>query len=174
MQIRAGSSIRDSGGQTVGVKKIIVHPKYDKPDYDVAVVLLAQPVTLSPSVRTIPLQAREDEVPVGTVGTITGWGSLIHGGTPSKFLQAVEVPRIDDATCAVYYEDEDVTDRMMCFGFAEGEKDACHGDSGGPLAANGKLVGVISWGYGCAIPEWPGVYAKISHPEIYDFIKPHL
>lgn len=44
------------------------------------------------------------------------------------------------------------------------------GDSGGPLIVNGKLVGIISWGFGCAAPERPGVYTKVSHPEVNSHI----
>lgn len=57
---------------------------------------------------------------------------------------------------------------MICFGFAEGGKDACQGDSGGPLVVGNEQVGVVSWGYGCAQPHWPGVYAKVA------FLRDHI
>ena len=54
---------------------------------------------------------------------------------------------------------------MLCA--QEAGTDACNGDSGGPLAVEGEdgsyfQIGVISWGWGCAIPGLPGVYANLT------------
>lgn len=37
------------------------------------------------------------------------------------------------------------------------------GDSGGPFVCNNILTGVVSFGLECALPNFPGVYANVSH-----------
>lgn len=83
----------------------------------------------------------------------------------SDVLQKVTVPFVSDNTCKNSYEGEgyDITEGMICAGGVSGH-DACQGDSGGPLTTkSGLQVGVVSWGIGCGIPEFPGVYAKVAH-----------
>nr|AGM32954.1 serine protease [Coptotermes formosanus] len=57
---------------------------------------------------------------------------------------------------------------MICAGLPCGDRDACQGDGGGPLVALCplRLVGIVSWGVGCARSGYPGVYTKVS--AVYD------
>lgn len=73
------------------------------------------------------------------------------------------MPVIDSESCREksYYGDV-ITDKMICAGFPVGGKDACQGDSGGPLIYEGKQLGVISWGEGCAREGYPGVYTDVT------------
>lgn len=75
------------------------------------------------------------------------------------------MPIIDRDTCADQYSSvNQVTDSMVCAGYTQGGQDACSGDSGGPLVdGSGTLVGVVSWGSGCARPNFPGVYTRVGN-----------
>ncbi|RLN65530.1 hypothetical protein BBP00_00002798 [Phytophthora kernoviae] len=100
---------------------------------------------------------------VGTVATILGWGKT-EDGTYSRTLQSVDVKIITNEECKVQYVnyvDQDITEEKMCAGTEKG-KGTCRGDSGGPLFANGVLVGIVSSG-GVECAANSGVYVRISH-----------
>ena len=56
---------------------------------------------------------------------------------------------------------------MICAGIPEGGLDSCQGDSGGPMAYNNELVGIVSWGIGCALPGIPGVYTNVANYQVW-------
>merc|ERR1711872_987316 len=95
--------------------------------------------------------------------TVSGWGTLSSGGNQPTVLNEVDVTVQSNAQCQSSYGSS-ITSNMLCA--ADAGKDSCQGDSGGPLVAqeNGKyaLIGVVSWGYGCAFSGYPGVYARVT------------
>ncbi|GJQ74459.1 hypothetical protein Trydic_g21329 [Trypoxylus dichotomus] len=165
--IRAGSSIRGSGGSVHSVSSIIAHSSYNSRtiDYDIAVIRVSSAFSLgSFGVSAISLPSSGSTPSAGATAVVSGWGTLSSGAStlPTQ-LQAVQVPIVSRSSCRRSYGTNSITDRMLCAGFTAGGKDACQGDSGGPLVVNGVLVGVVSWGYGCAIAEYPGVYADVGN-----------
>lgn len=97
---------------------------------------------------------------------------LQSGGASPTLLQHVDVNIVNQEVCAERYAYlssnnsnwPNVTSGMLCAGILDiGGKDACQGDSGGPLAHNNDtVVGITSWGYGCAHPQYPGVNTRVS------------
>ena len=115
------------------------------------------------------------EIEPGTKCWTAGWGTLSSGGSLPDKLREVDLQIMSDEQCAAsQLGDEYFASNMMCAGYPEGGKDACQGDSGGPLicAIDGQpvLVGVTSWGFGCAWADNPGVWAKVSSGEHYGWI----
>ena len=90
-------------------------------------------------------------------------------------LRGVALPVWTRSDCDNSYF-QPITEVFICAGFAEGGRDACQGDSGGPLVClkDGKavLIGVVSFGIGCALPNYPGVYARIT--AVLDWINNNL
>jgi len=81
----------------------------------------------------------------------------------SPVLMKVSLPIVDRETCQRHMG-RVVTDRMICAGYLHrGGKDACQGDSGGPLTVDDILYGIVSWGYECADPNYPGVYTNVAN-----------
>ena len=103
------------------------------------------------------------EPATGSLSVVSGWGRLSSGGIIPSQLQAVEVYITSRAECDSAYADfGGITVNMICAGVPGGGKDACQGDSGGPLVVDGQLVGIVSWGIGCAQADYPGVYSNVA------------
>ncbi|XP_072312155.1 polyserase-2-like [Eucyclogobius newberryi] len=153
------------------VSKIILHPNYDSftSDNDVALLRLSSAVTFSDYIRPVCLAATDSVFNSGTDSWVTGWGS-IREGEPLPFpetLQEVEVPVVGNRQCNCLNGVGTITDNMICAGLLAGGKDSCQGDSGGPMVSKQGSVwvqsGVVSFGFGCARANLPGVYSRVSN-----------
>uniref|UniRef100_A0A1Y9J0J4 trypsin n=1 Tax=Anopheles quadriannulatus TaxID=34691 RepID=A0A1Y9J0J4_ANOQN len=165
LAVRLGSSEHATGGTLVGVLRTVEHPQYDGNtiDYDFSLMELETELTFSDLVQPVELPEHEEPVEPGTMATVSGWGNTQSAVESSDFLRAANVPTVSHEDCSdAYMSFGEITERMLCAGYQQGGKDACQGDSGGPLVADGKLVGVVSWGYGCAQPGYPGVYGRVA------------
>ena len=156
------------GAQTLNVEEVIVHPNWNDNmiNFDYALLRLEAPIDIT-DLGFEPIQLITDEShdyePV--MATTMGWGTTSYGGPSSNVLLEVDVPIDDD--CGY---NGGITDNMVCAGDSNGGEDACQGDSGGPLIminddSEYELIGIVSWGYGCAEPNYPGVYSRI-YPEL--------
>jgi hypothetical protein len=160
------------GYQRRNITNIIVHPSYNPvtDDYDAALLRVASPLTLGGSgataVAAIPLVSDAIGDLVGVNATITGWGRTESTPMFPAELQEVTVPVVSNVTCNTSYSGV-ITSNMLCAGLDLGGKDSCQGDSGGPLVVDvggqWQLAGIVSWGIGCADPNYYGVYTRVSN-----------
>lgn len=142
-------------GQQIHVKRIIRHPEYDDEWLynDIALLELESPANYTPVMLFSGQSAGAVKGSlVGENSTVIGWGS-ISADSPvyPKKLQEVIVPVISNSICAVAnYWGGDVISTSLCAGYKDGGKDACYGDSGGPLIVYIKeqqlQAGITSWG----------------------------
>jgi len=144
------------------IRRRHTHPDYDgnNVDNDVCVLELEGSFSFDTYVAPVSLDTIGGQTE-GDHFTVTGWGTTSSGGSTSNILQKVSVPFVTQESCKRSYGSNDITDGMICAG--EKGKDSCQGDSGGPMVdAAKKQVGVVSWGIGCALAGYPGVYARVS------------
>lgn len=170
--IRVGSSYSDHDGQLIPLKEIILHPLYTEkytddhdlyPVNDIAILLLKEPLDFNKSVSPIQIAEASETITDGLLANVSGWGAKTPMQSNSGKLRFVEVPTVNHQKCIEMYPKYEIDDTMLCAGYDEGKKDSCTGDSGGPLAINGTLYGIVSFGEGCARPVQPGVYASVPY-----------
>lgn len=169
--------------------KVIVHSKYDPDNYsqnDIALIKLAKPVKFGNGTSSInQATTKFFDTLAGKKAWVTGWGALIDTKafrleypdkeipieirTPLE-LQKVDVVVQEKSVCEKSFVDMAQPGGQFCAGYDVGGKDACYGDSGGPIVAasaddatNWALIGVVSWGYGCAQPKEYGFYTRVDY-----------
>lgn len=187
-----GSTKRDGSDaiQTLQIANVRIHPMYttyafssdlthsvnisytvENAEYDYALLQLSSTAT---NITPIPYNT-DSGTPIDNSELITmGYGLTTQDGSLSLDLRQVNVNAININTCAMAYQNEFDTVSALCA--AAPNKDACNGDSGGPLlqvvpspmstSTNTTsvvvVVGIVSGGIGCAQPTFPGIYSRVS------------
>ncbi|XP_002721889.2 serine protease 1 [Oryctolagus cuniculus] len=166
IQVRLGEhniKVTEGSEQFISSSKVIRHPSYNSAtiDNDIMLIKLKSAASLNSKVAAVSLPS--SCASAGTQCLVSGWGNTLSSGTNNPdLLQCLKAPILSDSTCRSSYPNQ-ITSNMFCLGFLEGGKDSCQGDSGGPVVCNGALQGIVSWGYGCAQKNKPGVYTKVCN-----------
>ncbi|XP_054242299.1 coagulation factor IX-like [Indicator indicator] len=162
---------REFKEQKINVERSWTHPHYDSNDYnsDIALLYLSSNVVFNeyaipiclPSPNLATLLSEE-----GRIGTVSGWGATHDRGSTLRFLMKVRLPIVSLETCQRSTE-RLLTDNMFCAGYYTEVADACKGDSGGPFTVSYHntwfLLGIVSWGEGCAEKGKYGVYTRVAN-----------
>lgn len=171
--IKAGVLNLNDQGTSLKFNRVIKHPKYNSTTLsnDFALVELTEDAPehlarVSLADRSFEANGAQDP---GVTSTVYGYGKLGEwqsNTTKSLFKVSVPIVSSEVANTQDAYNGK-IDETMIAAGFPEGGKDSCQGDSGGPLVVNDHdkrpvLVGVVSWGTGCARPKKYGIYSKVS------------
>ncbi|KAK7080485.1 Transmembrane protease serine 6 [Halocaridina rubra] len=157
--------VSEGNEQITYVTEMISHPNFNVDTYlnDIALLKLTQKLRFNNYVKSILLP---DETVTSPSCVMAGWGATIENGNPVDILQKVTLPLWDDVSCNDFLNEycPSCIGLSICAGEHEGGKDACHADDGGPLVCTEtEMIGLSSWGYGCARPNKPGVYVELMH-----------
>ncbi|XP_026997409.1 serine protease 27-like [Tachysurus fulvidraco] len=135
---------------------------------DIALVQLSSSVTFNNYIMPVCLAASKSSFPGGTEVWITGYGQVASNVSLPypQTLQEVQVPIVSNSDCTKVYGSNIILDNMICAGLSKGGKDSCQGDDGGPLVVKQNTTwvqaGIVSFGNGCAKPNSPSVYTRVS------------
>ncbi len=157
-------SLAGGSGAETPVTQVVVAPGYPAGP-DAALLRLALPTT-APAVA-LARPGQPELWAAGTRAAVAGWGDTAEdAGVFPMAARQVSIPLIADSRCRSAIGSDFAATRELCAGVPRGKADSCQGDSGGPLAVRTRiapvLVGIVSWGYGCARPGRPGLYTRVS------------
>nr|XP_055241385.1 transmembrane protease serine 11D isoform X1 [Gorilla gorilla gorilla] len=152
------------------VRNILIHNNYKSATHenDIALVRLENSVTFTKDIHSVCLPAATQNIPPGSTAYVTGWGAQEYAGHTVPELRQGQVRIISNDVCnAPYSYNGAILSGMLCAGVPQGGVDACQGDSGGPLVQEDSrrlwfIVGIVSWGDQCGLPDKPGVYTRVT------------
>lgn len=165
ISIRAGSSSWQSGGQTVDIKREVIHPNatLDHPEHNLALLELATAVTIS-TAKPAPLDSVSTNTVEVTSVSVIGWGRINASAFfyPTK-LQAIQISVISQDVCRKQYEHKyNVTENMFC-GRVSGGKSPCFGDEGGSASIGNVVIGITNnFGVHCALSSDSAIFMKVG------------
>ena len=156
------------------MQEVFNHPN---PKADLSLIQLEEDIQFDDTMQPIELPGADLNLSDGTLLNVTGYGETFNSDEPLLILRRVSVPKTNLEQCKKIYLELfqlegrliEVFDYNICANRETGGKDSCQGDSGGPLVIGKTLVGVVSRGWGCALPGYPGVYVNVAH--FLDWIK---
>ncbi|KAM9664616.1 vitamin K-dependent protein C [Trichechus inunguis] len=154
------------------IGNVFIHPNYSRSttDNDIALLRLARPATLSQTIVPICLPdsglSERELTQVGQEVVVTGWGYRSEIKRNRTFvLNFIKIPVVARNECIRAMHNM-VSENMLCAGILGDPRDACDGDSGGPMVTSFRgtwfLVGLVSWGEGCGRLHNYGIYTKVS------------
>ncbi|ESN95799.1 hypothetical protein HELRODRAFT_178982 [Helobdella robusta] len=170
--------ITGAGDSTVkvhDVERIVVHEMFSPITVanDIALIKVKNDIKLDENVNTVCAPKSNDQY-AHYKTVVSGWGNLAPGGSNlnvDSLMYTTLNTTAKDYCLRMYKNIRPITDDMICASDNKGNvvRDSCQMDSGGPLVNKEKdgtfrLVGVVSWGIGCA-SKYPGVYARVNHFE---------
>ena len=148
----------------------ILHPDYSPEtiENDICLLQTAEKIDFE-NEDLAPACLPKGPVKDGNKCFVAGWGKTSETGQQADLLQEIKVEIISHSKCngANVYNGEVDENSMFCAGDLKGGIDSCQGDSGGPLICVNDddepvLDGIVSWGFGCARENSPGVYTRIN------------
>ncbi|XP_030378272.1 trypsin epsilon [Scaptodrosophila lebanonensis] len=154
--------VRTAHTQVAVVDKVRPHPKYSarRLTNDIGIIKLKDELKIEKKFTEI-ISLADSPPEAGLQCTVCGWGTVIQfGPTPDEAVNG------DMAINPTSYckRLEGFTKGMICASDSnDHEVDSCQGDSGGPLICNDKVVGIVSYGFGCGEPDSAGVYTDVYH-----------
>ncbi|XP_037943231.1 trypsin beta-like, partial [Teleopsis dalmanni] len=137
IQVRGGTTNLNSGGVVRSVTRIVRSKLYNTNNYNMDIAMLHLTSALT-GTNITPIALGTTALADNVVVKVWGWG-IDNSGSQSKVLRVVDIKTTSRSSCSRYYS---LTSSNFC-AFTSG-KDACYGDSGGPLTHNNKLYGLVS------------------------------